>query len=95
MCLNQQVEQLGFRIDFAVINPRDSNRYLLAIEADGATYHSSKTAKERDLYRQRLLEGKGWNFIRIWSRDWWKNRDKEIKRVIDKIEELTKEESEE
>lgn len=87
--LNQQVEQLGFRIDFAVIDPRDSSRYLLAIECDGATYHSSRTAKERDLYRQRLLEGKGWDFIRIWSRDWWKNKDKQIERVLNRIEELT------
>lgn len=53
--------QLGFRIDFAVIDPRDSNRYLLAIEADGATYHSSKSAKERDFYRQQLLERRGVN----------------------------------
>lgn len=88
--LNQQVEQLGFRIDFAVIDPVDSNRYILAIEADGATYHSSKTAKERDLYRQQLLEEKGWTFIRIWSRDWWKNKECEIQRILDKINELTK-----
>ena len=89
VCLNQQVEQLGFRIDFAVIDPRDSNRYILAIEADGATYHSSKSAKERDLYRQQLLERKGWTFIRIWSKDWWKNQDREIERILNKIKELT------
>ena len=89
VCLNQQVEQLGFRIDMAVIDPRNSNRYLLAIEADGATYHSSRTAKERDLYRQRLLEEKGWEFIRIWSKDWWNNKDREVERVLIKIEELT------
>lgn len=89
VCLNQQVEQLGFRIDFAVIDPRDSDRYLLAIEADGATYHSSKSAKERDLYRQQLLERKGWTFIRIWSKDWWKNKEHEVERVLNKIKELT------
>ncbi|MCR1847892.1 AAA domain-containing protein [Paeniclostridium sordellii] len=89
VCLNQQVQQLGFRIDMAVIDPRNANRYLLAIEADGATYHSSRTAKERDLYRQRLLEEKGWEFIRIWSKDWWNNKDREVERVLRKIEELT------
>ena len=88
--LDQQVEQLGFRIDFAVIDPRDSNKYLLAIEADGATYHSSKSAKERDLYRQQLLEEKGWTFMRIWSRDWWKDKESEIQKILNKINELTK-----
>ena len=79
-----QVGDSGFKIDFAVRDPK-TNRYLLAIEADGATYHSSEYARERDYMRQRILENRGWRFIRIWSTDWWLNPGKEVQRVLNAL----------
>ena len=76
-----QVGDSGFKIDFAVRDPK-TNKYQLAIEADGATYHSSEYARERDYMRQRILENRGWKFVRIWSTDWWENPDREVKRVL-------------
>ena len=35
--------------------------------ADGASYHSSETARDRDRLRQEQLERLGWRFHRIWS----------------------------
>lgn len=71
----------GYRIDLAVVHPNDTNKYILGIECDGAMYHSSASAKERDVYRQQFLENKGWKITRIWSRNWWKNRSVEIERI--------------
>ena len=76
-----QVGDSGFKIDFAIRDPK-TNKYILAIEADGATYHSSEYARERDYMRQRILESRGWRFVRIWSTDWWLNPDQEIARVM-------------
>lgn len=76
-----QVGDSGFKIDFAIRDPK-TNKYLLAIEADGATYHSSEYARERDYMRQRILENRGWQFVRIWSTDWWTNPDQEVQRVL-------------
>ena len=42
----------------------------MAVETDGATYHSSLSARDRDILRQEILEGYGWYFYRIWSTDW-------------------------
>jgi len=75
-----QVGDSGFKIDFAIRDPK-TNKYVLAIEADGATYHSSEYARERDYMRQRILESRGWRFVRIWSTDWWLNPDQEVARV--------------
>jgi len=50
----------------------------MAIEADGANYHSGHIARERDRLRQRLLEGRGWTFHRIWSTDWFNHCDLEV-----------------
>lgn len=56
---------------------------MLAVECDGATYHSSKSARDRDRIRQSVLEGLGWRFHRIWSTDWFRNRYKETERLDD------------
>ena len=57
----------GYRIDFACAHPDRPGQMVLAIEADGASYHSGHTARERDRLRQQVLEDKGWRFHRIWS----------------------------
>ncbi|MBP9892792.1 MAG: DUF559 domain-containing protein [Planctomycetes bacterium] len=80
-----QIGVSGYRIDLGVVDPDDPSRYLLGIECDGATYHSAKCVRERDAYRQRFLETRGWTIHRIWSRNWWQNRAEEIKKVLDAI----------
>lgn len=87
-----ELEQLGmrvipqygvgrFRIDFAISDPDDPNRLVLAVEADGASYHAQPTARDRDRLRQQILEDKGWRFYRIWSTDFFKNPQAEAQRV--------------
>jgi very-short-patch-repair endonuclease len=64
-----QVGVAGYFIDLAVRDPADPQRYLLGIECDGASYHSAKSARDRDRLRQEILEQKGWRLYRIWSTD--------------------------
>ena len=59
------------RIDMVAEHPKNPGRYVLAIECDGATYHSRYTARDRDRLRQQQLENLGWRFHRIWSTDWF------------------------
>ena len=66
-----QVGSAGFKIDLAVRDPATPGHYMLAIECDGATYHSALWARERDRLRQQVLENLGWRFHRIWSTDWF------------------------
>ena len=65
----------------AVHHPNDPGRYMLAVECDGAPYHSSLWARERDRMRQQVLEGLDWNFHRIWSTDWYHRRNEAIERL--------------
>lgn len=81
----------GYRIDMAVVHPNDTHRYILGIECDGAMYHSAPSARERDVYRQRFLESKGWTIARIWSRNWWKDPTVEIERIDQQLRYLAKE----
>ena len=73
----------GYRIDFACAHPDEPGRMILAIEADGASYHSAHTTRDRDRLRQQVLESKGWRFHRIWSTAWFRDREAEL----DKAEE--------
>lgn len=79
--VDTQVGVGGYSIDLAI---KKNNQYILAVECDGRTYHSSKSARERDYHRQKYLESRGWRIHRIWSTNWWKNPNMEI----DKIENI-------
>jgi very-short-patch-repair endonuclease len=78
------IPQMGasqFRIDMVAEHPTKPGRYVLAIECDGASYHSSYTARDRDRLRQQQLENLGWRFHRIWSTDWFMRKEDEIHRA--------------
>ncbi|MDX2193330.1 MAG: DUF4011 domain-containing protein [Gemmatimonadales bacterium] len=83
-----QVGVAGYFIDLAVVDPSKPGDFLLGIECDGATYHSAKSARDRDRLRQRQLESLGWTLHRIWSTDWFKDPDGQMERLVRRIEEL-------
>jgi REase_MTES_1575/Protein of unknown function (DUF4011)/AAA domain len=66
-----QVGHAGYRIDMAIRHPEKRGTWLLGIECDGAAYHSSRTARDRDRLRQEVLEGLGWTLHRIWGPAWY------------------------
>jgi very-short-patch-repair endonuclease len=80
-----QVGVAGFFIDMAVRHPARHDHYVLGIECDGATYHSAKSARDRDRLRQEILERLGWKLHRIWSTDWYHGRDREVARLKEAV----------
>lgn len=81
-----QVGSAGFFIDIAVKDPNKPGKYALAVECDGASYHSSVSARDRDRLRQNVLEGMGWKFHRIWSTDWFRTQSRQIELLKKAIE---------
>jgi primosomal replication protein N'' len=76
-----QVNEGEFRIDLAIVHPTE-NRYALGIECDGATFHSSWSARSHDIWRQRVLESCGWRIHRVWSTDWWRDTSTQVEAVL-------------
>ena len=70
-----------FRVDLGIVHPDFPGRYLAGVECDGATYHRSATARDRDRIREGMLTSLGWKLVRIWSTDWWYDRQKSAKKV--------------
>lgn len=79
--VHTQVGASAFRIDLAVVHPDASGSYLAGIECDGATYHRSATARDRDMLREQVLRGLGWEIFRVWSTDWWIDKEGTLERL--------------
>ncbi|WP_186094178.1 DUF3320 domain-containing protein [Burkholderia gladioli] len=86
-----QVGLAGFFIDLAVLDAERPGRFLLGIECDGAAYHNSRSARDRDRLRQAILEEHGWTIHRIWSTDWFQRPIEQLDILIRRIEALKSE----
>ncbi|MCL2522536.1 MAG: AAA domain-containing protein [Erysipelotrichales bacterium] len=91
-----ELEKIGYTVEASLGNnayqlslaiyDKDLDAYLLGIEYDYAAFEFSPSIIERDVYRSKFMESRGWKIIRIWSRDWWQSKAK----VITQIDELAK-----
>ena len=84
--VESQVGQAGYRIDMAIRDPSRPGSFVLGIECDGAAYHSSRVARDRDRLRQEVLEGLGWQLYRIWGPTWYNSRvsaERELRLAIE------------
>jgi very-short-patch-repair endonuclease len=84
--VHRQVGTAGFIIDLAIVDPVKPGRYLLGIERDGATYHSSRSARDRDRLRETVLKDRGWKIHRVWSTDWFHRPEEQLQRIVAAIE---------
>lgn len=80
----------GYRIDIAVVDSKDDDKYIAGIECDGYSYVSAHTARDRDHLRKSVLNAMGWNMYRVWSAEWYINPEVEGERLIAFIRESEK-----
>ena len=83
--VHSQIGVSAYRIDLGIVHPDKPGLYLAGIECDGATYHRSATARDRDKIRQAVLERLGWKLCRIWSADWWNNQPKALENIHENL----------
>lgn len=80
--VDYQIGESGFRIDLGVKRNANDRLYLCGIECDGRQYHTEWSARLNDIWRQKILENKGWRIVRIWSNDWFDNREVTQKKLL-------------
>lgn len=80
----------GFRIDIGIVDPDNENRYLLGILCDGEYYREAKTARDREVCQPGILKMLGWNLLKVWTLDWWENREAVLEKIETAIEEVRK-----
>ncbi len=77
-----------FRIDIAVVDPFEPSKYMMGILLDGETYRQSTNTRDREVAQISVLKSLGWTLHRIWTIDWWDNRERELKKLVDLLEKL-------
>lgn len=82
----QQHKVGGFRLDFVI----KAETKDVVLECDGKAYHQSEEAYAYDMYRQKELERMGFIVYRIWSTNWFRDKEGEIKKLVRFIESLKK-----
>ena len=89
--MKERLEKLGYKVDtglgndnnrisLAIYDP-DTDKYLVGVELDTDAFRESSSCLERDVYKPRFLEARGWTLVRVWCRDWWLYPAKVIKNI--------------
>ena len=92
--IQTQVGVSKFRVDLGVLHPDKPGKYIAGVECDGATYHGSPAARDRDRVRQIILENLGWNIVRLWSTDYFVDPESAVEKVDAKLQEILEKERE-
>ncbi len=77
-----------YKINLAIYNKK-LDRYVLGIEIDSNAYAHSENLLERDVFRTKFLNSRGWNIMRLWSRDWWTDKAKTLDLIEKRITKAT------
>lgn len=80
-----QIGVSAFRIDLGIVHPDLPGCYLAGVECDGATYHRSATARDRDRLRENVLTRLGWRIRRVWSTEWWHDAERAAAKLHDQL----------
>lgn len=84
--VREKVGSAGFYIDLAIVDSENPGRYILGICCDGKSYEAAKSARDRDRLRSIVLESMGWKLFNVWSIDWFRNPEGELRLLIEAIE---------
>lgn len=89
--IKERLEKLGYTVDVNLGNKNSrislavydekSDKYLVGVELDKDAFASSTSCMERDVYKPKFLEERGWSLMRVWCRDWWLYPQKVIKSI--------------
>jgi very-short-patch-repair endonuclease len=92
--VDRAVGRSDYPIDLAVKDEQQKDGYLLGIECDGITYRRYPTARDRDRLRRTVLEDNlKWNIHRIWSSEWFRDREGQLNQLVKRIEHLRSQKS--
>jgi len=89
--VDTQVGRSCFKIDLAILDPKQPDRYLLGILCDGKSYFRTRTTRDREIVQPNVLRSLNWNILRIWSVDWFENKEKVLERIRQTLVKLQQE----
>ena len=90
--IKERLEKAGYKVHTGLGNRNNRislavydeqlDKYLVGVELDKDAFASSSSSMERDVYKPRFLEARGWTILRVWCRDWWLSPQRVVKNII-------------
>jgi hypothetical protein len=71
----------SLRVDLAIIDPLQSDRYALGIICDGSSYIQLKTTRDREVVQPKVLQMLCWRLMHVWTVDWLQNPESVIEHI--------------
>lgn len=68
----------GYKVDVAVVDPHNPDKYVLGIVCDGYNYRNAQTTRDREITQPGVLRVLGWTLHHEWSMDWWEHPQKSL-----------------
>ena len=81
------VGRSNFKVDIAVSTAEHPEKYILGILCDGKTYYETKTTRDREIVQPNVMRMLGWRVMRVYSIDWYENRERSIQQILDELKE--------
>ncbi len=75
-----------FKIDVAVVDPKNKHNYIMAVLCDGTRQFS---VKDRSVMQVQTLKRNNWNVYRMYAINFFNNPKREIKKVKELLDKLT------
>ena len=89
--MKERIERAGYKVDIGLGNKNNrislavyddaNDKYLVGVELDKDAFASSDSVMERDVYKPKFLEARGWTLMRVWCRDWWLSPAKVVRAI--------------
>ena len=83
------VGRSNFKVDIAVSTKEHPEEFVLGILCDGKTYYETKTTRDREIVQPNVLRMLHWRVMRVYSIDWYENRERTLKQIIQELESAT------
>ena len=74
-----------FKVDVAIFDKDKADTYCLGILLDGEGYRDTHTTRDREVVQPSVLSALNWQVIRVWSVDWFNNKERVINRIIERL----------
>lgn len=91
-CTKSHVGRSNFKVDIAVSTNDNPENYILGILCDGKSYFETKTTRDREIVQPTILEMLNWKVMRVYSIDWFDNKEKALNQILSELESLQNDE---
>jgi hypothetical protein len=79
-----------FKIDVAVVDPKNKDRYILAIMCDGRNANNIGSVRDRMSMNVNILKKLGWNVYYLWTVSYLNNSKREVQKIKDYLMTFTR-----